>query len=129
MDELNSPVGGEGSSSGGIIPPSRCRDGIQSLVFILKIMAKKGKKLTEILGDFPQYFNSRTDLKCAPDKSSELRKKLEEYWESQEHILEIKKTGDETGGLKIIRNPIKEGPGWIWYRASKTEAGDRKSVV
>ena len=28
MDELNAPIGGEGSSSGGIIPPSRCRDGI-----------------------------------------------------------------------------------------------------
>jgi len=25
--------------------------------------------------------------------------------------------------LKIIRKKIKEGPGWIWYRASKTEKG------
>ena len=29
------------------------------------------------------------------------------------------KTGDETGGLKIIMNDNS----WVWYRASKTEAG------
>ena len=41
MEELNSPVGGEGSSSGGIVPPSKCRDGVLSLVQILHLMAKR----------------------------------------------------------------------------------------
>jgi phosphomannomutase len=114
MEELNSPVGGEGSSSGGIVPPSKCRDGIQSLAIILKLMAIKGKKLTEMLNNFPQYFNSRFSPRCDPKVTIVLRKKLEEYWKAKE----IRKTGDETGGLKIVLED-----GWIWYRASKTEAG------
>ena len=123
MDELNAPVGGEGSSSGGIIPPSRCRDGILCLMLILRSMAKKRKKLSEILNSLPQYFNSRIDMRCEPGKAAGLRRRLENYWKNQKYIKEIRKTGDETGGLKIIREMTKEGPGWIWYRASKTEAG------
>ncbi len=123
MDELNAPVGGEGSSSGGIVPPSKCRDGIQSIALILKMMAKRKEKLSKILEEFPQYFNSKFFPRCDPSKTTALRKKLEEYWKSQKYIKEVRKTGDETGGLKIIREETKEGPGWIWYRASKTEGG------
>ncbi|MBW2978284.1 hypothetical protein KY331_05555 [Candidatus Woesearchaeota archaeon] len=123
MDELKAPVGGEGSSSGGIFPPSKCRDGVLSLAIILRLMAERNKKVTEILEEFPAYFNSRSDIKCDPDIAIRLRQRLEQYWKNQPHIKEIRKTGDETGGLKIIREETKEGPGWIWYRASKTEAG------
>jgi len=123
MEELNAPVGGEGSSSGGIVPPSKCRDGVLSLIQILHLMAKRKKKVTEILEEFPPYYNARTDIKCNPEIAVKLREKLEEYWRNQPHIKEIRKTGDETGGLKIIREETKEGPGWIWYRASKTEKG------
>ncbi|MBD3355350.1 hypothetical protein GF361_05180 [Candidatus Woesearchaeota archaeon] len=123
MDKLNSPVGGEGSSSGGIVPPSKCRDGILSLVQILHLMAKRKKKITEILEDFPPYYSSRTNIKCSPDLAVKVRKKLEDYWGKNENIEEIRKTGDKTGGLKIIRKKTKHGPGWIWYRASKTEKG------
>jgi len=123
MDELNSPVGGEGSSSGGIVPPSKCRDGVLSLVMILHLMSKRKKKITEILEEFPAYYNSRIDLKCDPDFTLQMKARLENYWKNEPHIKEIRKTGDETGGLKIIREKTKEGPGWIWYRASKTEKG------
>ncbi len=123
MDELNAPVGGEGSSSGGIIPPSKCRDGIIGLVMILNMIARRNKKITEILEEFPSYYNSRTKMNCPAKNAVEIRKLLEEYWKDQPFIEEIRKTGDQTGGLKIIRKMIKQGPGWIWYRASKTEAG------
>ncbi|MBD3249554.1 hypothetical protein GF336_05925 [Candidatus Woesearchaeota archaeon] len=123
MEELNAPVGGEGSSSGGITPPSRCRDGILSLVQILHLMAKRKQRITEILEEFPEYYNERAAIECNPDIAVKIKEKLKEYWENQEHIKEIRTTGDETGGLKIIRKPTKEGPGWIWYRASKTEKG------
>jgi len=119
MDELNAPVGGEGSSSGGIFPPSRCRDGILTLMMILKLIAKRKKKLSSILNDFPQYYNSVAKMQCPPNIAPKMRKKLEDYWKKQPFIQEIKKTGDETGGLKVIR---KDG-GWVWFRASKTEAG------
>ncbi len=123
MEELKAPVGGEGSSSGGIVPPSRCRDGILSLVQILHLMAKRKQSITKILEEFPEYYNERAALECNPDITVRIKEKLKEYWENQEHIKEIKTTGDKTGGLKIIRKPTKEGPGWIWYRASKTEKG------
>lgn len=123
MDELNSPVGGEGSSSGGIFPPSKCRDGILSLVMILHLMAKRKQKVTEILEQFPPYYNSRNNLKCDPDTAEKLKPKLKEYWKNEPYIQEIQETGDETGGIKIIRQLEKHGPGWIWYRGSKTEKG------
>ncbi|MEE9525164.1 MAG: hypothetical protein V3V78_00985 [Candidatus Woesearchaeota archaeon] len=123
MKELNAPVGGEGSSSGGIVPPSECRDGILSLIQILHLMAKRKQKVTGILEEFPAYYNSRVDIKCDPDSVPKMRAKLEQYWQNQSFIKEIRKTGDSTGGLKIIRELEKHGPGWIWYRASKTEKG------
>ena len=79
-------------------------------------MAKRKKKLTEILYGFPMYYNSREKMNCSAEKGIQARKKLEKYWKDQ--AKEIRKTGDETGGLKIILDK-----GWIWYRASKTEAG------
>ena len=123
MDELKAPVGGEGSSAGGIFPPSRCRDGIITLMMVLRIMAKMKKPIGEILESFPSYYNSVSKMKCPHEKAVEVRKCLEKHWKSQPHIKEIRKTGDETGGLKIIREKTKEGEGWIWFRASKTEAG------
>jgi phosphomannomutase len=119
MDELKAPVGGEGSSSGGIFPPSRCRDGIITLMMILRLMAERKKSLSKILEEFPQYYTSVTKVKCMPKKAVQIRKELEKYWQKQNFIKEIRKTGDETGGLKIIR---KDG-GWMWFRVSKTEAG------
>ena len=119
MDKVKAPVGGEGSSSGGIFPPSRCRDGIITLMIVLRLMAERKKRLSDILEDFPQYYTSRTKVKCAPEKAVKARKELEKYWKAQDFIKEIKKTGDETGGLKVVR---KDG-GWVWFRTSKTEAG------
>ena len=119
MYELNAPVGGEGSSSGGIFPPSRCRDGILTLMMILKLMAKRKKKLGKILEEFPQYYNSVTKVRCPAEKAVAVRKEIEKYWKKQKFIKEIRKTGDETGGLKVVR----EDDGWVWFRASKTEAG------
>lgn len=123
MEELNAPVGGEGSSAGGIVPPSKCRDGVLSLVLILNLMAKRKKKITEILEKFPHYFNSRAYIKFNPNIVVKLRKKLKEYWRNQPYIKEIKTTGDAAGGLKVIREETKHGPGWIFYREAKTEKG------
>lgn len=119
MDELNAPVGGEGSSSGGIFPPSRCRDGLLTLMMILRLMAEREKRLADILEEFPQYYTSRTKVKCPPEIAVKIREEIEKYWKEKEFIKEIRKTGDQTGGLKIIR----KDDGWIWFRASKTEAG------
>jgi phosphomannomutase / phosphoglucomutase len=119
MEELNAPIGGEGSSSGPIIPPSKCRDGIMSTVMLLGLMAKEGKGIAEILTDYPEYYTPRIAARCLPEKAISVRMKLMEYWKNSEDVDSIRTTGDETGGLKIIM----KNSGWIWYRASKTEAG------
>ena len=48
IEELNAAVGGEGSSSGGIFPPSKCRDGILTLIMIFGLIAKRKKKIMVI---------------------------------------------------------------------------------
>src|SRR3989338_1261197 len=53
---LKAPVGGEGSSSGTIMPPSRCRDGILTLVYLLSIITdSNNKKEAEFLMEEASY--------------------------------------------------------------------------
>lgn len=117
MDEMKSPVGGEGSSSGGIFPPSRCRDGIITMLMILRLMARTGKRLSELYEEMPRYFTPRAVLECSPEKQAAVRKVIEEKFKSKN--FKIRKTGDESGGLKIVM----DDESWLWFRASKTEAG------
>ena len=122
IDELNSPVGGEGSSSGGIFPPSRCRDGILTMLMILRLIARKNKKLSEIYEELPKYYTPRKNIQCSPENSKKIRALIEKKFKDKGY--EIKKTGDETGGLKIITDKNS----WIWFRASKTEPGTYRII-
>jgi phosphomannomutase len=117
MYQLKSPVGGEGSSSGGIFPPSRCRDGILTLVMLLKLMAEKKKNISDLLVLLPQYFTPAIKVKCKPENQKRLKLKLIKYFKKLKYPT--KKTGGLTGGLKIYIDKNS----WLWYRASKTEAG------
>ncbi len=118
VDEMlknNSVVGGEGSSSGGIFAPSRCRDGILTLLMILKMMAKRKKQLAEIVKDYPKYYSARKKIEYDPKKHDKIKKLLKEHY-SKKH--KIQETGDITGGLKIIIDKSS----FLWFRASKTES-------
>lgn len=117
MYHLDSPVGGEGSCAGGIFPPQRCRDGMLTLVMILKLIAKQEQSLAEILAGYPKYYTKATKVQCDPEKQIEMRRKLEEHFEKDG--FKAQKTGDETGGLKIIMT----FDSFIFFRASKTEPG------
>lgn len=123
MDELKSVVGGEGSNGGCIIPPSRCRDGVITLLNILRLMARTKKKLSELYEELPKYYTPRKALKCSPENQIKIREIIEKKFKDQGYG--IRKTGDETGGLKII---IDENS-WIWYRGSKTEAGTYRVIT
>jgi len=61
--ELNAPVGGEGSSSGIIIPTSRCRDGILTLIYLLKIIANNKKNINELIKSLPEYYYIKKNIK------------------------------------------------------------------
>ncbi len=117
VDEMlkhKSIVGGEGSSSGGIVYPSRCRDGILTLIMILRIMAKRKKQLNEIIKDYPKYYSKRTKIQFNQKNHDNIKKALKEHYSK----YKIQETGDITGGLKIVI----DDKSFLWFRASKTES-------
>lgn len=115
MHRLKAVVGGEGSSGGAIIHPSKCRDGILTLLMVLSIVAKKQKKLEEIIKDLPRYCTLRKKLDFNASKHDNIKKHLKNYY--SEKGFEIKETGGIKGGLKIIISKSS----FVWFRASKTE--------
>lgn len=115
MEILGSAVGGEGSSSGVIIPPSKCRDGILTLLMILSIIAKKQKPLEKIIEEYPKYCTLTDKAKFNPKEHDKIKIKIKEHYLKKGH--KIQETGGISGGLKIVIDETS----FLWFRASKTE--------
>ena len=115
MEKYNAAVGGEGSSGGVIVPPSKCRDGILTLLLILSIIAKKQKKLAEIVNELPKYYTLRRKMEFDASKHNSIKKYLKDYYLKKG--FELKETGGIKGALKIITG----GNSFLWFRASRTE--------
>ncbi len=115
MKKQKSIVGGEGSSGGVIIWPSRCRDGIMTLLLILSIIAKKERKLQDIVEELPKYYTLRKKIEFDTDKHNSIKKSIKDYYSKKG--FEIKETGGIKGGLKAVKNKSS----FAWFRASKTE--------
>lgn len=113
MEKHNSFIGGEGSNGGIIIPPSKCRDGILTTIFLLKILHEKNISLNELIKKIPVYYYLKEKIRIK-DNFINIRDKIEDYYTKKGFI--ISKTGDNTGGLKAIKDNS-----WIWFRQSKTE--------
>ena len=112
MLHYDSPIGGEGSNGGIIIPPSRCRDGMMTLFRLLSILEKKGATLPELIKQLPDYHYRKEVIS---ENFSRVRAKVKEIYLKKGFT--VKETGAD-GGLKAI------GPdGWIWLRQSRTEDG------
>jgi phosphomannomutase len=111
--ENNAQIGGEGSNGGVIIPPLKCRDGIVTLLVLLKLISKKNKTLKELIAELPKYYYFKEKMKIKEDFSS-LREKIKEYY--LKNGFQILETGDSTGGIKAVKNNS-----WVWFRQSKTE--------
>lgn len=115
MDKLKAVAGGEGSSGGVIIPPSKCRDGILTLLMVLSIIAKKGKKLENIIDELPKYHTLRKKIEFDKPGHNRIKNYLKNYYSKKG--FEFRETGGIKGGLKIITGKNS----FIWFRASKTE--------
>jgi len=113
MKELGSIVGGEGSSSGVMIAPGKCRDGIMALLLILKIIKQKNKSLKELIDELPKYYYLREKVILKKD-FTEIRDRVKQFY--TDNGFRLQETGDETGGLKAIKDNS-----WIFFRQSKTE--------
>ncbi|MBI2658697.1 hypothetical protein HYX05_01165 [Candidatus Woesearchaeota archaeon] len=115
MQKSKAIIGGEGSSGGLIIPPSKCRDGILTLLMILAIAAKKEKKLHDILDEFPKYFTLRKKIEFDASKHSIIKKHLKDYYSKKG--FETRENGIK-GSLKVITGKNS----FVWFRASRTES-------
>ena len=116
MIKSKSIVGGEGSSGGAIIWPSRCRDGILTLLTILAICAKKEKKLHEIVLELPKYYTLRKKIEFDSAKHNEIKEFIKNYYIKKG--FEAKENGGIKGSLKITTSKNS----FVWFRASKTES-------
>jgi len=78
MKEINAKLGGE--ENGGVFygPHQPVRDGAMTTALILDILAKTGKKLSELLNELPKYFIEKDKVEC-PDELKE--KALEMLYE------------------------------------------------
>ncbi len=112
MEKQKSIVGGEGSNGGVVVSPIKCRDGIMTTCLIFKIMAQENKSLVDIVSEYPKYYSKRDNLRCSNPLS--VKNSIEEYFKD----YKIKKTGDETGGMKIMFDDNS----FLFFRQSKTEA-------
>lgn len=109
MKECSAVIGGEGN--GGVIYPE-ChygRDALVGIALFLTLLAKKGKKVSELRKEYPAYFMSkqRLDLKPGTNPDSILDKMKTLF--ANEQI-------DTCDGVKIDF-PDK----WVHFRKSNTE--------
>jgi len=105
MIELKATFGGE--ENGGLIFPEHqyCRDGGMASVAMLELMALKGKSLSELLEEVPDYKMVKTKVECKDKEKimEELKKKIDS-------------NADYTDGIKIFHEN-----GWVLIRPSGTE--------
>lgn len=109
MNEVNAVIGGEGN--GGIIYPAlhSGRDALVGVALFLTLMAKSGKKVSEIKSGLPQYAIAKNKIQLTPDLDVDaILRKVKEIYADQE-ITDI-------DGVKI------DFPtSWVHLRKSNTE--------
>ncbi|MEM2999398.1 MAG: phosphoglucosamine mutase [Candidatus Bathyarchaeia archaeon] len=78
MKMMKAKLGGE--ENGGVFygPHQAVRDGAMTAALILEIMAKTGKKLSQLIAEQPQYFIEKGKIECPEDKKDKVLQKLRE---------------------------------------------------
>lgn len=109
MKEVSAVIGGEGN--GGVIYPESHygRDALVGIALFLSLLAQKGKKVSELRKEYPNYFiaKNRIDLTPSTDVDAILEKVKEMY--SSEQVNDI-------DGVKI-----DFADKWVHLRKSNTE--------
>ncbi len=109
MKEVDAVIGGEGN--GGVIYPESHygRDALVGIALFLSLLAQKGKKVSELRQEYPNYFiaKNRIDLTPSTDVDAILEKVKEMY--SNEQVNDI-------DGVKI-----DFADKWVHLRKSNTE--------
>jgi len=114
MHKSKAVLGGEGSSGGVIIPPSKCRDGILTLLMVLSAVAKREKRIENIIEELPKYYTLRRKMEFDKTRHDNIKKYLKNHYSKKD--FEVKETNIK-GSLKILTGKNS----FVWFRASKTE--------
>lgn len=121
MKKLKAKLGGE--ENGGVFygPHQPVRDGAMTTAIILNIMAKTGKKLSELLNALPRYYLKKDKIRCPNEQKNLVLKKL---------IAQVKHLKPETiDGIKlwfldkssILIRPSGTEPIYRFYAEAKTK--------
>ncbi len=108
MQELKSPIGGEGN--GGIICPDvhYTRDALAGMAIILGLISESGNSISELVQRLPHYAFAKDKLSLAPEKMEPVMAAIPELLKGYEF--------DTQDGIKAIGNKH-----WIHIRKSGTE--------
>lgn len=115
MKKCNAAVGGEGSSGGVIIAPSKCRDGVITLLMTVKIVANLGTGLGRIIDSYPKYYTLSRKITFDDKDPSSIKKQIEKHYLS---------AGRKVINQNAYRGSIKvtiDNESFVWFRDSKTE--------
>lgn len=108
MQEIDSPIGGEGN--GGIIcpPVNYTRDALSGMALILGLLAESGKTVSQIVDELPRYYFAKDKLELESAKMDTVMEAIPELLTGYEL--------DRRDGIKAVGNDH-----WIHIRKSGTE--------
>lgn len=108
MQELRSPIGGEGN--GGIICPDvhYTRDAPAGMALILGLLAERGKSVSELVAELPKYYFAKDKVELDPAKMDSAMAKVPEILKGY--------SIDDQDGIKGVGDKH-----WIHIRKSGTE--------
>jgi phosphomannomutase/phosphoglucomutase len=121
MKEVKAKLGGE--ENGGVFygPHQAVRDGAMTTALILGIMAKTGKKLSELVAEQPQYFIEKGKVECVEDKKVKVLEKLLEQVKGENvSTIDGVKIWFEDKSAILVR-PSGTEPAYRLYAEAKTQ--------
>jgi phosphomannomutase/phosphoglucomutase len=126
MKELGAMLGGE--ENGGVFYGQHqpVRDGAMTTALILEIMAETGKKLSELIGEQPQYFIEKGKVECPEEKKEKVLEKLRAQTSSlKTSTIDGVKIWFDDGGAILIRPSGTEPVYRLYAEAKNSEKAAR----
>jgi phosphomannomutase / phosphoglucomutase len=121
MKEIKAKLGGE--ENGGVFygPHQAVRDGAMTTALLLNIMAKTGKKFSQLVAEQPQYFIEKGKIECAEDKKPKVLEKLLEQTKGlNTNTLDGVKIWFPDKSAILVR-PSGTEPAYRMYAEAKTQ--------
>ncbi|MFQ6065238.1 MAG: phosphoglucosamine mutase [Candidatus Bathyarchaeia archaeon] len=123
MRKVNAKLGGE--ENGGVFyaPHQPVRDGAMTTALILDIMAKTGKRLSELLAELPRYYIKKDKLECPQEfKEPVLGELVRQVKDGHINTTDGVKIGFPDKSSILIR-PSGTEPIYRFYAEAKTAKG------